>query len=197
MIHYFYKYLIIHKQANLPGIGNFFIKRIPASVQSASNTITPPVIQIVFDKKEGLADKHFYTFLENEIAEENVNAIRKFNDFTYSLKEELQDKRKIWLPYLGELSILESGELVFNEEKSGVDYYPTVRIDKKPPATPKIEKVIQPIVEKVKKAVPPITVINATEKIEKKNANWWKIALGIAAASIIGILYYYATNNFQ
>lgn len=197
MIHSFYKYLILHKQASLPGIGNFFIKRIPASIQSSSNILVSPCYQIIFDKNEASADKHFYTFLQKEIGDDNVNAIIKFNDFTYSLKDELNHKRKIWLPYMGELTINETGELVFSEEKNEVDFYPTLNIEKN------IEKVTQkklfqkPIVDKGIKNSASNNLSAVEEKSTKRNANWWKIALGIAVASIVGILYYYATNNFQ
>ena len=197
MIHSFYKYLILHKTACLPGIGIFFIKRNPAFFNSSANTISPPVFNIIFRSGSTTADKKFYAFLENEMGLENVAAIRQFNDFSYSLKETLHETKVIQIAAIGELRINSSGELEFSEETLLPQMYKDIEIEKisKKTFIPPKAKVKE--VDKTKKPTE-VTIAKVILDTDKKpTESWWKIAILIAAASVIAIIYYYATTNFQ
>ena len=84
-----YKYLILHKQLNIPGIGRFEIEKKPADIDFATRVVNAPKYNIAFRQVEVMPSRKFFNWLEAELGISEMDAVKKFNDFTYDLRNAL------------------------------------------------------------------------------------------------------------
>ena len=130
-----YKYLVLNEIVAIPGVGNFTVKRIPATV--IASVIHPPQQVLSFQAGTALTDKKFYSFLAEENGFSEVDALRKFQDFAYQLRKDIQTNNHVELTGLGTFTKNATGELEFQSALSLDTFFPSIplkEIDK--PITP-------------------------------------------------------------
>jgi hypothetical protein len=181
MLDVLYKYLVLTDHAGIPGIGSFNIKR--SSAQFKGSSFYPPVTEVTFQPGTALTDKNFYHFVAEEKGISEVDAVRKFQDFAYQLRKDIQSHAVIHLGGIGVLKKNSVGELNFETEFPG-NYFPTI--------TP---EAIVPGAAAVVSEEPETTGLEE-ETIVKKDRWWiWATVLALLALAAIGF-FYMQENNF-
>jgi nucleoid DNA-binding protein len=193
MTHLLYKYLIIHKQVTLPGIGVFSINRKPASHDLVNKTFQSPVFDIDFSSKASIADKDFFIFVSREKGIDEAEASKHLHDFAYRLKEEVSLNKIVELPGIGVLRKDDLGRLSLRSADVIGTYFPTVIPEDA------ILEVNNKTSSENGDSVPSSETINAPGKepkiAERAKDYWWVYAIVLALIGISGIVYYYYQNK--
>ena len=72
-------YLYQHKSISIPGLGTIYMESLPASIDSSSKNILPPLYYFRFDKYFDAPDKEFFSYLASEKNMADYEAIRWYN----------------------------------------------------------------------------------------------------------------------
>ena len=193
MFDLFYKYLLINNQVGIPGIGLFQLSHSTAKIDLDQNVIHPPVPQIKFTQKSTGADKKFFQFVSTELKVQEWESIRRFHDFTYKLKNDLNNKQSVELAGMGTLVKNNTGDISFEPDVVLSRYYPAITIDHL------YQKEVEiPIIKDVPPPPHDNDWIKDEEVVEEtivKPERWWIAATVIAVLSIAAIVYYYLNRN--
>ncbi len=185
-----YKYLILHGQLSIPGIGVFVLERDAAKVDVVNKLLHPPLTNIKFKAQHAVAERHLYDYIAAETKMDVVDAIKVFQDFSFDLKNEVQQKKWVELPEVGILTQGVRDEIKFKSAGVLKEYFPAVTADKisfaeaesAVAATASEPAVVYPTEEKV----------SVYEEEEKKPRDfWWLYALILALIGGGAIFYYY------
>ena len=180
------KFLALNHHLALPGIGNFNVEIVPAQIDIANRTILPSSTQIKFSNEKLPAEKFFYNFLARELNVDELQAIRRFTDFTTQLQSDLQEDKPVVLKGIGELKKQTSNVINFKSEKLS-EYYPALIA----------ERVIRKnaihtikVGEQEKTSDEMQTALNIQQEIVHEE-RWWIPAVIFAVIGILSIVYYY------
>ncbi len=181
----FKKFLALHHHLSLPGIGNFSVQEMPASIDIANRSVEPPVSKISFSGDKLPADKFFFHFLAQELNVDEVQAIRNFTDFTAQLQSDINDHKTIAFKNFGNLCKQSSGEIHF-EPKAMPEYLPVIIS----------ERVIRKntthtvmVGEDEKTSVEMHAALQEEEVAEVDR--WWIPAIVLGLIGIAALIYYY------
>jgi hypothetical protein len=192
MVHLLYKYLIIHKQVAIPGVGIFYIDRKPATHDVANKVFQSPVLNIDFRAGTAITDKEFFQFVSKEEGIDEVEAVKHLHEFAHRLKQQVSANKRVELPGMGVLIKSGSGQVSFEPNDAITAYFPPV------------------IEERLFKESPSPATPNETITIELQQEQlydqeafpssapkdyWWLFALILAAIGIAAIIYYYYQNG--
>ena len=180
MLQHFYKYLLLHRHAGVPGVGNFSLEMKPSSIEG--NAIHPPQHYIEFHPGSALTDKQFYQFLAAETGMSEVDSVRRFQDFAYQLRKDLQSHPQVDLHGLGLLKRSPTGEIAF-EHVNGVQQFFA------PIALKEIQKAEEFAGEEPPPAMHGIETEEETEVVKKDYWWIWAILLAVTALAIIGYFF--------
>jgi hypothetical protein len=188
-----YKYFIINRRLNLPGIGVLEIRRLPASLDFTRKAFTPPGTRIDFSAGKSVADKKFFSFLSGEQNIEEVEAAKRFDVFVQELKDNLQVNGHADLPGLGTLTRKEAGGVHFDPVLQVPSFFQEMSIDRSVPGVVgKSPGIIEPPPKEIE--VQP-AIEEEREDAEVEKSNWRVYAIIIALLSIAAIVYYYTVNG--
>lgn len=184
-----YKYLILYKKLNIPGIGSFVIEQIPARLDFLNKQLHSPLPVIRFNLGNAVADKHFYEFLAKEKGWQEWEAVRQFNELVFDLKNAVNTKGTVELPGIGSLKKEFADTYSFHPMSSVQSYLPDV-------AAERIIRKNTTHSVKVGDAEKSSTEMQELLSAEKtKKAQWIKYAIILALAGAAVIAYYYATKQ--
>ncbi|HTN07703.1 hypothetical protein [Agriterribacter sp.] len=97
MFHILHQYLIQHKSLSLPGLGTLELQNIPAISNFSDHMIEPPMQKIIFDDMHDAPDKDLFQYVAARLHIEEWEAIKRVNDFSYELKNQLKEEgEKVW-----------------------------------------------------------------------------------------------------
>lgn len=180
------KFLALHHHLALPGIGNFKVEKTPAQIDIANRIITPPLSQIKFSNDKLPAEKFFFNFLAHELNIDEVQAVRRFTDFTSQLQNDLKEDKPVVLKGIGELKRQSSNVINFQAEIMPAYFTALIaeRVIRKN-ATHLIK-----VGEDEKTSDEMQTALSA-EKNSVYEERWWIPALALALLGIAGIAFYY------
>lgn len=193
MFDLFYKYLLINSQVGIPGIGLFQLSHSTAKIDADQNIISPPVPLIKFTQKTTGADKKFFQYVSTELKVQEWESIRRFHDFTYKLKNDLNNKQSVELAGMGTLIKNNTGDISFEPDMVLNRYYPEIKIDKVYQQEAPITKVKEvPIAPPDEDWIKDEIVV---EEVEVTPYKWWISAIIIAVLAIAAIVFYYLNRN--
>jgi nucleoid DNA-binding protein len=173
MLNVLYKYLLLNDHVGIPGIGNFTVARTAADFQGS--TILPPRQQISFQPGSALTDKNFYHFLAGEKNISEVDAVRRFQDFAYELKKDIQANPFVEFAGLGSLRRNNTGELYFEPAIVADKYFPVLTPEQRTSHDSETYNVPEEM---------------EREEVARKDRWWiWAIVLGLLA--VAAIVYFY------
>jgi hypothetical protein len=188
-----YKYFIINRKLNLPGIGVLEIHRRPATLDFARKAFAPPGARIDFSAVNSAADQKFFSFLSAEQNIEEVEAATRFEVLVQELKDNLQVNGKADLPGLGTLIRNEPGSVQFTPLLQEPGFLREVSIE---PTVPAIVEEPSTIIEPAPKEIEVHETMNeGDEEAAVEKSNWAVYAIIIALLSIAAIVYYYTVNG--
>ena len=171
-----YKYLVLNEIVAIPGVGNFTITSKPASINAGK--IYPPQQDLVFQQGTALTDKKFYSFLAEENGVSEVDAVRKFQDFAYQLRKDIQSNNCVELTGMGIFSKGPTNDVTFQSIFSLDKFFPSIPLQQvAAPATP-----INTVTEVEEHG---IEVYPEDEAIAKDRWWIWALVLGLIALAAI------------
>ena len=174
------KYLALNESVSIPGVGSLSLRHVPA--KEIKTDIHPPVTHIDFEKGTALTDKNFYYFLSAQTGLSEVEAVRKFQDFSYQLRKDIYANDYIVLTGLGKFRKDPVADLVFEPSFQSGDYFsPIVPLPKQNHSEVE-QDTIADVVEHEQTEL---------ETEEKEEISWlWPMVLGLAALAAIGYYYF-------
>lgn len=182
MLNALYQYLVLNDHVSIPGIGSFSVKRSPAVY--SGTTIQPPAAEIVFQSGTSITEKQFYDFLAAHHNLSAVDAVRRFNDFAYQLKQQLSAQKMVELSGFGRLLKNAGGELVFESAVNTAEYFR--------PITPK--RVETPSIQATVTTVSPV-VDEEPDEVTRPADRWWITAIILAVVACAAIGFYFMTET--
>jgi len=184
MYGYLYKYLVLHKKLSLPGIGVFITDEVPARIDFVNKKLYPFLPIIRFTQGAALADKYFYNFIANGLKVDELEAIQKFNECIFHIKDQFATNGFVDLPGIGRLTKQFANTYSFKPLNTTLAYYPDVHaervIRKNAPHTIKIGE----------DEVSSVAVEEEVEQVDEEK-NWKIHALVLALIAGMAIAYYY------
>jgi hypothetical protein len=96
------KYLFLHHELNMPGIGTLRLEREPASIDVANRQINPPSYRLAFDETNSQPSRRFFDCLSSALAIPDREAIMRYNNFVFDLRERIQKGETLLWEGIGE-----------------------------------------------------------------------------------------------
>jgi nucleoid DNA-binding protein len=189
MVHLLYKYLIIHKQVAIPGVGVFYIDRKPAQHDVANKVFQSPVLNIDFRAGMAITDKEFFQFVSRENGIDEVEAVKSLHEFAHLLKQQVSTHKRVELPGMGVLIKNATGQVTFEPTNVLTTYFPPV-IEERLFKETKGDSLSDDVNAEQKEALYEQTIPSS----ERKDP-WWIFAIVLAIIAIAAISYYYYING--
>src|SRR5215210_6528737 len=193
MFQLFYKYLILYRRADVPGLGVFFIERTPAKLDIANKVFIAPISQINFRAQTPVADNRMYTFISRQEKIDESVAVIRFNNFANAIRKKLDEHKSIELPLLGVLLQNDEGNLYFKPNSELNDYFPPAVADRVLGENTEHTTVVGAN-DGTNRQMKEMFVEEPKEPSHAKDY-WWKFAIALGIIGIAGILYYYFSNG--
>jgi hypothetical protein len=184
-----YQYFIQHKQLAVPGVGTFLLERKPAEADFPGKLINPPVYTVAFQSTVNSPAKNFFNWLASALNISDRDAVIRFNDFAFELKQKISSGCAIKWSGIGTLSKGLAGEMKFYSSDS-------VTIFDEPVTA---QKVIRKSAEHtVRVGEQEKTSTQMTELLnqpDEKKSYWWAYALVLGLFAIIFIFWYFSEHG--
>jgi hypothetical protein len=186
-------YLYQHKSISIPGLGTIYMESLPASIDSSSKNILPPLYYFRFDKYFDAPDKEFFSYLASEKNMADYEAIRWYNEFSFELREKINLHRSLTWDGVGELKKDDEGNIQFDSSLGNPFFLQPI------PA----RKVIHPDARHV-------LLVGDTERTNfemnqwlqheaetEKKDRWWLYALILGAVAILIMVIHFSSRRWQ
>lgn len=186
-----YKYLMLHDEVCIAGVGRFYKERTPATHDFSNKIFLPPFHAVILNEEQVKADKKFFSFLSKEQGINEVEAIRQYHDFGYQLHHHLQQYNYAELPGLGTISRNEDGLLQFQQEALINNYFA---------ATP-ADRIVRADAEHTIRVGETYTTNTQMQvaledyEVTPAGRRWWIWALVLALMAMAAIAYYFIANG--
>jgi hypothetical protein len=185
-----YQYLLQHQQVHVPGIGTFLLERVPARSDFPNKMLYPPTYTVVLQADEKTPSRRFFQWLGSMLNIADRDAILRFNDFVFGLKNQIADGATIQWNGVGTLSKGLGGDIKF------IPFIPET--GQQPVSA---EKVIRENAEHTVRVGEDertsVQMIEMLNKTEKKRSPWWTWALIIAFLATIFIGWYFSEHGLE
>jgi hypothetical protein len=186
-----YEYFSFYKQLNVPGIGVFLLERKPAEADVASRVINPPAYTITLHHSNATPGKKFFYWLADKLNISYTDAVVRFNDFVFDIKDQvLSGARVTWLG-IGVLSKGMAGEIRFEAAIKEHSFDSPVR------AVKIIREKAEHTVRVGEEQRTSTEMIEWLSQAKEKISNWWGVALIIAILSVIFIGIYFSQQGLN
>jgi hypothetical protein len=208
-----HKFLILHHNLHIPGLGSFTVREEPARFDSESRLLFAPRPVIFFNNTDQIeSNAAFIRFLAEEMGADEDIAAADFARFCEDFRADLEQHEIAVLPGVGRLVRRGEGELAYTPESSLLELLPpvawhdddasvgaTITAPRKTKHKPRPE----PVAPVAAAAVLPDTVEPATpattetvteeeaEEMETTTDRWWLYAILLLVAGILALLYSY------
>lgn len=185
-----YQYLILHKELHLPGVGTLLYEKQPAHIDITEKMVYPPSHFISFEHNNSTPTKNFFSWLGAKLGTSERDAVRRFNDFLYDLRNQISTGNKLQWSGIGVLSKGLSGETKFEAESAihtSGSPIPAVKVLRE-----HAEHTVR-VGEDHRTSVQMRELLHAGE--EGKRSWWWLLALILLILSIIFIGYYFSSKG--
>ena len=104
-----------HTRISLPGLGEFFVLQIGASLSDRGFTINPPYKKLAFRQSDS-GDTLLAEFIASSNRVDLSTAKRVVADYVEGLSRQLQSERSVWFEGLGRLLLSRTGDLFFVQD---------------------------------------------------------------------------------
>jgi len=184
-----HQYLILHKQLNVPGIGTFQVERKPADVDVAGKMIYPPAYTIALHHSNATPSKKIFTWLAAELNISEYDALARFNDFAFDVRNKIMAGEKLLWNGIGILSKGMAGEIRFEASLKGISIGEPVAANKviRDDAEHRIM-----VGEQEKTSTEMLEWLNP---VQRKRSYWWVLSLLIGLLAIAFITWHFYSKG--
>ncbi|MBX9735087.1 MAG: hypothetical protein K2X37_13600 [Chitinophagaceae bacterium] len=194
MHQYLHKYLVLNKKLGIPDVGNFSIQYTPSKLDASTGLLFGPTPVVQFKQEQTApADKVFFDFLAEEMAVDEVVAIRRFHDYVYQLKSTITAPQGGKIEGIGNLRKEESGLIIFSPYKLTQDIIPQVHSGTAI-QSPKADKKHIPEDndrELTEQEEEDIRELLGQDASDASSDNWWIYAVILLLIGVGAVLFYY------
>lgn len=189
-----YKYLIFYKRLALPNIGVLSVEQVPGRLDFLNKQLHSPIPVIRFATDRSVAaDKQLFEFLASDMGISTIESIKKFNELSFYIKDELARHGEFVLSGIGTLKKEFGENYAFQPEVSIQQYFPEATAER---------IVRKEATHTVKVGEKERTIkINAGEEtettedeVEEGPDRWWMYALILGILGLAALVYYYKTH---
>lgn len=186
-------YLFQHKSISIPGLGTIFMETLPASIDTGTKNILPPLYYFRFDKFSDAPDREFFSYLAIQKKVEDYEALRMYSEFAFELRNKISLEERVRWEGVGELKKDHEGNILFESSLGNPFFLQPV------PA----RKVIHPDAKH-------LLLVGDTERTnvemnemlhheeERKSKKWWWIsAIIIGAIALLIILFHFSSHGWK
>lgn len=179
-------YLLQKSSVSIPGLGTIYVERSPARSDFINRQLLPPSYHFRFDKYFDAPGKDFFIFLASRKNIEDYEAIKLYNEWAHSLRNNIGTDQSSALEGIGVLKRDMSGEIVFEPEN--------------PPDALSVAVPVQRIVRTNAKHTMlvgdrEVSNVEMTDylhdEVHKEKTSWWIYALIVAAIALTAILFHF------
>ncbi len=186
-----YQYLILHKQLNIPGIGIFQIERIPADIDFISKIVNPPAYSIALHHSNASPSQKIFSWLSDVQNISERDALSRFNDFAFELRNKIMSGEKLQWEGIGTLSKGLAGEIRFEAAMKGMTMGTPVSANK---------VIRENAAHTVRVGENHKTSIEMKEYLnpaDGKRSYWWAAALIIGLLAFVFIAWFFSTKGLN
>lgn len=185
MYGYLYKYLALNSKLSLPGIGQFTTDQVPSRIDFVNKRLYPfsPVIR--FTQGSPMADKYFYQFIADGLQVDELDAIKKFNEFVIYIKEQFSSNGFVDFPGIGRLTRQFSNTYSFKPLNNIQPFLPDLHAERV------VRKNAGHTIKVGEEEVNSLDVTEESSEEAQKEKNWIIHALVLALIALLAILYHY------
>lgn len=186
-----YQYLILHKQLNMPGIGTFLLERKPAHIDFVNKVAEPPAYTVALHHGNVSASKNVFNWLASTLGISELDAVKRFNDFSVDIKNKVMAGDKLHWEGVGVFSKGMAGEIrfeaVLKDMKAGVPI----------PAVKVIRENAEHTVRVGEQEKTSSEMIEMLAPSNEKKIHWWGIALIVSLLAFIFIGVYLSSKGVK
>jgi hypothetical protein len=106
-----YFYLIQHDFLHLPGLGDFILNRVAASIDSETRSLIAPHYTIQFTPSDRGTHRELFSFLSEKLNITEVSAIKLVNEYAMELKSMLNHDGFAFIDFIGKIYYNDYGVL--------------------------------------------------------------------------------------
>ncbi|WP_298302293.1 hypothetical protein [Hydrotalea sp.] len=183
-----FPYLLVHQRLGIPGIGSFQLVRTAPEVDWEQKTVHPPVQQISFVPETMEADHHFYRTVAQQLNITEVAAIQQFTEFSYQLREQLQQGGAL-LPGIGTLLLNPDGEVFFRPVSQNNQFSKNISFQHMQLTPAASTSNSEPV--SISDTIPAVENVTANEEVPAENEtkdNWWIYAIILTVIGLVASL---------
>lgn len=185
-----YKYLILHKQLSLPGIGRFEIEKKPADVDFANRVVNPPEYSISFRQSDTVIPfRKLFNWLETELNISELEAVKRFNDFVFDMRARLAPDNQLHWEGVGTIKKWLNGEIMYIPDPKKETMESSI------PAKKVIREKAQHTITVGEQERTSDEMMEMLFPGEVKRSYWWTVPLIIAIAAFVYIAYHFSANG--
>ena len=186
-----YQYLILHKQLNIPGIGIFQLERKPADIDFVSKVVNPPAYSIALHHSNASPSQRIFSWLSDIQNIPERDALSRFNDFAFELRNKIMSGEKLQWDGIGTLSKGLAGEIRFEAALKGMTLGTPVTANKV--IRENAEHTVR-VGENHKTSTEMMEYLNPADG---KRSYWWAAALIIGLLAFVFIAWFFSTKGLN
>jgi hypothetical protein len=186
-------YLFQHRSISIPGLGTIYLETLPASIDTSTQNMLPPLYYFRFDKYFDSPDRQFFSFLAAQQQIADYEALRLYNDFSYQVKEKINQNESFNWEGVGVLKKDADGNIAFESAINNPVFMQPV------PA----RKVIRPDARHVllvgdteRTSTEMNAWLNQEQELDNKRP-WWIYALIVGVLSVLVLVYYFSSHGWN
>jgi hypothetical protein len=184
-----YQYLVLHKQLNIPGIGTFQVERIPADIDFIGKVVNPPAYTVALHHGNTTASKKVFSWLSDVFDISERDALSRFNDFAFELRDKVMAGDKLQWDGVGVLSKGLAGEIRFDASLKGMSIGDPV------PANKVIRENAQHTVRVGEDQKTSGEMMERLVPTEEKRSYWWAAALVLGLLALFFLAWYFSSRR--
>ena len=190
MEHLVRTYLLQKSSVSIPGLGTIYVERSPARSDFINKQLLPPSYHFRFDKYFDAPGKDFFAFIAARKNVEDYEAIKLYNEWALSLRNNISAEHSSQLDGIGVLKRDQSGEVVFEPEAPADAFAIPV------PAQRIVRTNTRHTMLVGDREVSNVEMTDYLhDEVHKEKTSWWVYALIIAAVALTAILFHFFRNS--
>lgn len=185
-----YQFLIQHKQLSLPGIGTLILQKESAGSDIASRKINPPSYSLTL-RDSVSSSKNFFIWLAEVFHVTERDAIIRFNDFVYEMRNQINGGNTIAWNGVGSLKRGAGGEIEFSPFVKGLSFEQPIKAEKI------IREKAEHLVRVGEDERTSTQMVEWLSQSNKKRFPWWAYALIIGLLSVMFLGWYFSEHGLK
>lgn len=182
-------YLLQKSSVSIPGLGTIYVERSPARSDFINRQLLPPSYHFRFDKYFDAPEKEFFTFLAARKKIEDYEAIKMYNEWALSLRNNIGTDQSATIEGIGTLKRDLSGEVIFEPAAAIETFNVPVNAERIIRTNAKHTMLVGD------REVSNIEMSGYLHEAHKRKIPWWVYAIILAVLATGAILFHFLNGD--